>query len=987
MISKKAAATGVLAVMLSSGLVLKTGCGNPFLGLEDYQRDLLTLGGLAALLLGQPADGTDDGAGQPVPGPQGDPGPAGADGTDGLNCWDLNGNGTADLPDEDANGDGVVDAFDCRGASGSDGSDGATGPSGLNCWDLNGNGLKDLATEDANGDGRVDVQDCRGRDGQDGASGGGGGGTGAAGLNCWDLNGNGTADVPAEDTNGDGVVNVNDCRDAGLFSIFIDDFFALDESLEGELPVRMVRISEPVLGGFDGDSGERGEAVAFRVGIPDAYSAGNDVTMRLFLHRTGFLDEPCFEFRVSRALLRGGQGVVAYPESDDRIVTIDPTVFKGGDTFRAADLFGDVGGFEDLFLVIDLPINVALPDGLDYWTGDLRARDLLAFELYTDAIRFRDVRYHLLGVEFFETRAGTARVDDSVARVFPNEEGVDISCPGDDGVCGVSRLFTINADFDDGTLINVNHETADQVRLATRTEPFPFIWVAASNRGTIVRIDTVTGDVLGEFYSAPPNIGFPSPSRTTVDLLGNAWVANRNDAVACVRDGAARGDGGGNGEDLMGSAARVGLIIGGTRVNSDGEPTPDGDFLAPPFRYNTCRDRNGDGLIYTSRGLGDIRPWPNALGENTCGGITTAQDECIINYTRVTGTGTRTIAIDGNNDVWVGGIYGAGTYHNHEKLDGVTGQPIPGTQFNIGCGGYGGFIDRNGILWSAGSGTLALLRYNTNTLTGECIRTTVGDYGLGLDPNTGHIWHSSLSTSPNALYELDTVGTVLNSYPQPFSAQGVTVDSNSHVWMAEIFGSRVWHLAPDPENPGRHVSVGIVSGFNGTTGVAVDAAGKVWATETGDRVSRIDPNAGPTGGGGYPVGEIDLSVPLGDGAGPYNYSDMTGIVGLAAADSGTWTVEHDGEVEGVSWTSVKWNGENCVDVAEPEGTGLKVEVRASDSLAGLPAEPFVEVQNGVALNGVLGRYLQVRVTFQGSTAGEQFLTPVLCDLTVQTECE
>ena len=49
----------------------------------------------------------DDGA----PGPAG---PAGTDGSDGQACWDLNGNGIGDIPDEDTNGDGVVDVDDCR---------------------------------------------------------------------------------------------------------------------------------------------------------------------------------------------------------------------------------------------------------------------------------------------------------------------------------------------------------------------------------------------------------------------------------------------------------------------------------------------------------------------------------------------------------------------------------------------------------------------------------------------------------------------------------------------------------------------------------------------------------------------------------------------------------------------------------------------------------------------------------------------------------
>ncbi len=52
---------------------------------------------------------------QGEPGPQGIPGAAGPKGDQGLSCWDLNGNGSGDLPGEDTNGDGVVDVLDCRG--------------------------------------------------------------------------------------------------------------------------------------------------------------------------------------------------------------------------------------------------------------------------------------------------------------------------------------------------------------------------------------------------------------------------------------------------------------------------------------------------------------------------------------------------------------------------------------------------------------------------------------------------------------------------------------------------------------------------------------------------------------------------------------------------------------------------------------------------------------------------------------------------------
>lgn len=46
----------------------------------------------------------------------------------------------------------------------------------------------------------------------------------------------------------------------------------------------------------------------------------------------------------------------------------------------------------------------------------------------------------------------------------------------------VSRTYTLDADFGEGTLINVNHDTSDQLQLHDVGEAFNFIWVAASAR-------------------------------------------------------------------------------------------------------------------------------------------------------------------------------------------------------------------------------------------------------------------------------------------------------------------------------------------------------------------------------------------------------------------------------------------------------------------------------------------------------------------------
>lgn len=63
-------------------------------------------------------------------GPSGAAGGVGISGFDGVQCWDLNGNGIADT-NEDTNGDGNFDVFDCAGPAGLPGATGATGATGL----------------------------------------------------------------------------------------------------------------------------------------------------------------------------------------------------------------------------------------------------------------------------------------------------------------------------------------------------------------------------------------------------------------------------------------------------------------------------------------------------------------------------------------------------------------------------------------------------------------------------------------------------------------------------------------------------------------------------------------------------------------------------------------------------------------------------------------------------------------------------------------
>ncbi len=533
------------------------------------------------------------------------------------------------------------------------------------------------------------------------------------------------------------------------------------------------------------------------------------------------------------------------------------------------------------------------------------------------------------------------------------------------------RTYSSAEDFAQGFAINLEVASArdDRLQLARSPQPLPFIHIACSARGTVVRVDVESGAVLGEYATAPEGMA-RNPSRTTVDRLGNVWV--------CNRDENGRLDG-----EQRGSVARIGLVIGGTRGTKDprsGAFRPDvrGEYLKGPFRYSTCVDRDGDGLIRTSFGLGCVLAWSNADGVDSAGGVASADDECIVDYTRVAGANARTLAIDANNDVWVGGW----SDQDHEKLDGVSGRPIAGTLFNFGCGGYGGFVDGNGVLWSARGGT-GLLRYDTRSGTGVSLGNECGDYGLALDPVTGNVWHTSLYGGTVGVLSPAGECTARYGYGS-VNAQGLAVDARGNVWIAHsLWGATtIGHLRADGSFVGNVALTHATGNGNGPTGVSIDTHGKVWvACVNSNNALRIDPNAGALGPGGVPLGAVDLVVELGESAGPYNYSDMTGWVVLAATQpGGAWTLVEDSGRSNQRWAMFAWHSD------EPEGTRVTIEVRADDDPTRLAAHAFSAVRNGAEMcaSGIVGRYLELRATLMRDHGVSA--TPELLDITTR-RCE
>ena len=546
--------------------------------------------------------------------------------------------------------------------------------------------------------------------------------------------------------------------------------------------------------------------------------------------------------------------------------------------------------------------------------------------------------------------------------------------------------FTRDADFDRGILLQLNHDPPNNDQLQVN-EPvvvsFPFINVAASSRGTLVRIDTETGDIVGEYCTAPEGRG-GNPSRTTVDLYGNVWVGNRAEEgfIGPLRHG---------------SVTKIGIVIGGTRgdKNPDGilEPNPDGGYLQGPFAYCTCVDRDGDGLIRTSGRIGQILAWPditdglggtdNPQGDGKPGEarVLDAYDECIVVYQRLPDAEqVRHVSVDRDNNVWVGGYPHVGSppidpfeLRSFHKLDGETGAVLDSFDARpFGAGGYGGLVDGSGILWSASVGSAGashgLLRYDPVQRSGFFI-PVASSYGLAAD-SRGFIWN--VSHWDGHVVKLDPAGNIMPGFPKPVlpdsapgvASRGVAVTPDDDVWVANTNRNNVSRL----DNNGNIKAVIPVG--DSPTGVAVDADGKVWVTNMGSNdAMRIDPS----------TNLVDRTVPLDPGAGPYNYSDMTGHVAVSkTVPQGIWSVVQDAGGPFV-WTSTAWNREP--QGSQPPGSSITVEFRAADDPAALGGRSFIPASNGGTF-AAAGRFLEVRATLRPAVVDGVNISPVLSDLSV-----
>jgi hypothetical protein len=353
---------------------------------------------------------------------------------------------------------------------------------------------------------------------------------------------------------------------------------------------------------------------------------------------------------------------------------------------------------------------------------------------------------------------------------------------------------------------------------------FSYIWIANSVEGTVSKIDTKTGVEVGRFVTTPIQAGLGDvnngPSRTSVNLYGDAAVANRNGGVTKY-------------------AARV----------------------------EDCVDTNGNGMIDTSSGPGDVRPW--------------GSDECML-WHHPTPTdplafneGPRPLAWVGKLDadncpeknppLWVGWYSLGQNIGIFERLDGATGEPegmvtIPWSGQNWGP--YGGAVNKAGDFFVTGwsNGPAAKIDFATFQPTVYLPPNFPSFYGMALDAK-GELWVAGCDSS---IYHLQPDSQTWTTVGQgPGCLRGIQVDTLGRAFIAHngfpgglvvVDTTTKTIIAPNVALPGAQTPVGI----------SIDVDGYVWVVDQGGWAFKVDPD--------------DYSVVLQvNGLNqPYTYSDMTG---------------------------------------------------------------------------------------------------------------
>ncbi|MBN2095292.1 MAG: VWA domain-containing protein [Candidatus Aenigmarchaeota archaeon] len=495
--------------------------------------------------------------------------------------------------------------------------------------------------------------------------------------------------------------------------------------------------------------------------------------------------------------------------------------------------------------------------------------------------------------------------------------------------CVSEKGYTLNADFDEGTLSGLEHTTVpDQLQIIEgQVTTYPILWVANAGEDSVSKWDTSQNRELARYHTwfgVLADHGAWSgaaPSRTAVDTDGNCYVANRHfdDYPADVIKILANDWIDRNGNGIM-----------DTSYDANNNSVIEGGEMLP------MNDTNGNERIDPEEITDERVAWVATVGPSS-------------------GLG-RGLAIDLEGNIWLG-LFNERSYY---KLNGTDGSVIQGPIYVGAHTPYGALVDRYGFLWGASLDN-NLLKLDTNTGNWTIYTHSGSNYGIALGYDSEGSTQVYLGYHNPYLQFNSSDETFSQPATSDYYSYGVATDSEGNILSGSNSDGRMGKYAPD----GSLIWLAPAQVASEIRGTVVDSDDNVWAIHRGDsKMAKFN------GTDGSPLGVFDTGLQ------PYTYSDASGLGLRGSISVGVWTVVFDSKKNGTSFDAVSWTGYS------PNGTSITVKVRSSSD--NLSWSSWETAQNGVSLSTTPdGRYLQVEATLKGVAGSE---SPILYDLSVQATC-
>ena len=484
------------------------------------------------------------------------------------------------------------------------------------------------------------------------------------------------------------------------------------------------------------------------------------------------------------------------------------------------------------------------------------------------------------------------------------------------------------------------------------------IWIANTQQGSVSRVDTRTFAEEGRYQTTPLGLtASADPSRTTVNLFSDVYVGNRAHK----------------------SVTKISVL---------------GD---------RCPDRNGDGVVTTSTGPSDIKPWTGDV----------PNDECILWHTQLPAdagiiramAAQEVVGLDGalSSYVWVGGWNGW-VY----KLDGQTGEILFHTESPVPP--YGFALDAEGNLWISTLSEKDLGRLDTTRCTDEascgamtctnadgvagdaCVKQRItrtdgggGFYGITVD-RFQNVWLGGSTPTrydPSAAWGARWTAVRLGGASAPGYAMGVAA-TKTFAFLAT--GSSIVEVPLN--DPTQGVNLPGAPAY----GIAVDFDGKVWGIPRAETVTVITP--------GNALGDVAVepNPPTGFVL-PYTYSDMTGSQArLATTPRGYYRTNFvgcAGDGAETAWGELRFVADT------PAGTSVVFRARTAASEGALASAEWVIVASlpgdaspadlGAALTGAgisHGPHLEIEIQLVTERfEDDASISPTVSSVAVTHSCD